>query len=415
MTMRINSIEGHDSTSTGLEDIKFLWLTANWQSLSAIEYKSLNIDDEDGWAALLLATAYYQTEQWKEFHELIKIAKAKVSNDKVFAQVLYSSLLSSMGRLKILSNDKDCGLAYFKESLSLIVGAEASEKYLNLRYISELSNLGLLPEAAKEINTELENVSKLGRPSKIDAKLNIIKTELELVNHNIMLMHQKNQVYRIETPALGSEKTFEERMAELSPSQLGQDMWVLQQFQYKRYGYFVEFGATDGIMLSNTYLLEKEFGWQGLLAEPNPKFFKKLTENRSSHCSDACISQVTGETVEFILADEFGGIDAFALAGKHREKVSSYKEQDNVIKVQTVTLEDFLIYHNAPRSIDYLSVDTEGSEYSILSVFPFDEWDIKLITVEHNYEPQRESILKLLTGFGYKRIESQWDDWYYKE
>jgi hypothetical protein len=44
-----------------------------------------------------------------------------------------------------------------------------------------------------------------------------------------------------------------------SRAQLRQDLFVLSETQYKRNGYFVEFGATTGIDLSNTYLLETEF------------------------------------------------------------------------------------------------------------------------------------------------------------
>jgi FkbM family methyltransferase len=229
-----------------------------------------------------------------------------------------------------------------------------------------------------------------------------------------MLLHKKNQLYQ-SADDLSEGESFEDRITRLSPSQLGQDLWVLDKFAYKRGGFFIEFGATDGIMLSNTYLLEKEFGWHGLLAEPNPVFYEKLKINRTSLCSDACISKNTGEKVEFVLADEFGGIGEFALAGKHKDKVNSYKEYDNVIEVMTISLEDFLIQNDAPSYIEYLSVDTEGSEYSILKDFPFDKWNIQLITVEHNFEPQRELIFQLLSAYGYKRIESKWDDWYYKE
>ena len=69
--------------------------------------------------------------------------------------------------------------------------------------------------------------------------------------------------------------------------------------------------------------------------------------------------------------------------------------------------------YNAPKNINYLSIDTEGSEYSILEKFPFHNWNIVLITVEHNFEAQRELIFQLLIKYGYKRIEKEWDDWYF--
>jgi hypothetical protein len=85
--------------------------------------------------------------------------------------------------------------------------------------------------------------------------------------------------------------------------------------------------------------------------------------------------------------------------------------------VDTVTLNDVLIQHRAPAVIDYLSIDTEGSEFLILQSIDFDHWSFKVITVEHNYMPQRNLIYKLLAQNGYKRVLehiSLMDDWYIK-
>ena len=74
--------------------------------------------------------------------------------------------------------------------------------------------------------------------------------------------------------------------------------------------------------------------------------------------------------------------------------------------------------HKAPKEIDYLSIDTEGSEYEILSGFDFNEYDIKVITCEHNYGEIREKIFDLLSANGYMRKLSKfslWDDWYVRQ
>lgn len=69
----------------------------------------------------------------------------------------------------------------------------------------------------------------------------------------------------------------------------------------------------------------------------------------------------------------------------------------------------------APAEIDYMSVDTEGSELRILSAFDFRTHTVKIITVEHNYSSDRDKIHELLTRNGYRRkfeLFSRWDDWY---
>jgi FkbM family methyltransferase len=176
----------------------------------------------------------------------------------------------------------------------------------------------------------------------------------------------------------------------------------------------VEFGATNGVLLSNTWILEKKYGWSGLLCEPNPSFFAELKQNRSAVMTQDCVGAISGEEVDFVLANAYGGDSRFTSSDMHTEKRRVYQEAGRVIKVKTISLEDLLVKHDAPKLIDYLSIDTEGSEFAILEHFPFDRWDIRLITVEHNYSAQRNSIFKLLSAHGYQRIEQRWDDWYYK-
>ena len=62
-------------------------------------------------------------------------------------------------------------------------------------------------------------------------------------------------------------------------SQLGQEIFALIENDFKRDGFFVEFGATNGLELSNTHLLEKEFGWTGILAEPAKTWHEDLYKN----------------------------------------------------------------------------------------------------------------------------------------
>ena len=94
---------------------------------------------------------------------------------------------------------------------------------------------------------------------------------------------------------------------------------------------------------------------------------------------------------------EFGGVD-------HRE-----------VPVQTISLNDLLDQHGAPDEIDYMSVDTEGSELEILKAFDFDRRLIRLFTIEHNFTPLRQEIHELMTAKGYVRRfpeYTRFDDWY---
>jgi len=187
---------------------------------------------------------------------------------------------------------------------------------------------------------------------------------------------------------------------------------VLEQLGWKRDGFFVEFGATDGVLLSNSWLLEKHFGWRGICAEPNPKLFERLQQNRSCTLSPACVYRTSGERMRFVLADAYGGLEELAGEDQHVDKRNAYASVGDVIEVNTISLMDLLDQQGAPAVIDYLSIDTEGSELAILEGIDWSRYQFRCITVEHNFTEQRKGIQALLEAQGYQRREQQWDDWY---
>lgn len=203
---------------------------------------------------------------------------------------------------------------------------------------------------------------------------------------------------------------------ERSKSQSFQDLFVLYTLNEKRNGYFVEFGSTNGIDISNTYLLEKQYSWKGILAEPARCWHAQLQANRSCHIDHRCVWNKSQLHLEFNETNdaELSTINAFSNSDKRFEARMLGKKY----MVETISLEDLLDSHDSPEPIDFLSIDTEGSEYEILSSFEFDKYDIKIITVEHNYTSMRQKIFDLLTSKGYTRKFdniSQQDDWYVRE
>jgi FkbM family methyltransferase len=245
---------------------------------------------------------------------------------------------------------------------------------------------------------------------------------MELLQHELVIAQRRGQLKMkpqqqdpIPLSLAEANAQWELDLRSRAVSQLGQELWVLEKTSFKHGGFFVEFGATNGILLSNTYLIEKEFGWKGICAEPNPHFFKELQDNRSCQLSAACIGAKTGESVEFVFADVYGGMVKDALSDSHGPKRQAFQENGETAVLTTISLHDFLVTQDAPKNIDYLSIDTEGSEYSILETFPFERWNISLLTVEHNFTQQRAKIRSLLKSFGYQCHEANFDDWCYRE
>lgn len=198
-----------------------------------------------------------------------------------------------------------------------------------------------------------------------------------------------------------------------SKAQLQQDLFVLNELNFKQNGFFVEFGATNGIDLSNTYLLEKEFNWKGILAEPAKIWHKDLEKNRTAFIEKNCVWHTSNKFLNFneTKVSELSTIDQFCKSDLHAKNRKNSKKY----QIKTICLEDLLDKYHAPKVIDYLSIDTEGSEYEILSSFNFNKYKVKVITCEHNFTMNREKIFSLLSMKGYKRLYtdiSRFDDWY---
>ncbi|WP_439575026.1 FkbM family methyltransferase [Phreatobacter sp.] len=198
-----------------------------------------------------------------------------------------------------------------------------------------------------------------------------------------------------------------------SKSQILQDLWVLFELDDKQDGFFVEFGATNGLVNSNTWLLETAHGWSGILAEPNPVWHGDLRANRGCSIDTRCVYTSTGSVMTFMATDdpELSGLSA----ASGRDHNAARRTAGTAFDVQTVSLNDLLDHHGAPRRIDYMSIDTEGSELDILRQFDFGRYDVALFSVEHNHTDNEARIDALLADKGYVRRFpefSQWDGWY---
>ena len=159
-------------------------------------------------------------------------------------------------------------------------------------------------------------------------------------------------------------------------SQLYQDIFAAFIVGKKFDKTFLEFGATDGFNLSNSYMLEKSLGWKGALAEPSPEWHDELKKNRSS--SDIitdCIWSESEKELNFFMSDigNASTLDAF----KESDRLSMPRNTDARIKsgkniyVKTISLNDVMQKNFKGRAPSYISIDTEGSEYQILSTFDF--------------------------------------------
>jgi len=183
---------------------------------------------------------------------------------------------------------------------------------------------------------------------------------------------------------------------------------------------FLEFGATDGISLSNSYMLENNFGWTGILAEPSPQWHEELKNNRpNTKIITDCIWKCSGEKLDFFVSDygvlstlvDFKHSDLSSMPGNTQARIKNGK----VVKVETISINDVMEKNFNGDAPSYLSIDTEGSEYEILQSLDFEKYRPVVFTIEHNFTNLQNRIDELMISKGYVRVFRKitaFDAWY---
>ena len=188
-------------------------------------------------------------------------------------------------------------------------------------------------------------------------------------------------------------------------SQSGQDKYLVEEiFKHKKNGVFFDIGAHDGISYSNTYFLEKELGWTGICVEPQDQNFLLLEKNRKCIKLHGCIFDVEGN-LKFLkvhgpsemLSGILSSYDKRHLE-RAKKEVALLGSKIEIIKIKTFLFNKVCKKYNI-KHIDFLSIDTEGSEENIIKSIDFNAINIMVIAVENNYN--KNNIQKYLESYGY--------------
>ena len=158
-------------------------------------------------------------------------------------------------------------------------------------------------------------------------------------------------------------------------SQVNQDTVIHTMFPSR--GYFIDLAANDWQHLSNTYSLERYSGWDGLCIEPNSLYWEGYLKRRCTMAA-AVISNSKDELIHFSLGNgAFGGIVA---PGADNSKVDV--RNAGVKQFYTVNTYETFKKFSVPATIQYISLDVEGAEESIIESFPFDTYTVLAFTIE---------------------------------
>lgn len=210
-----------------------------------------------------------------------------------------------------------------------------------------------------------------------------------------------------------------------SQPHVGQDRWLYENmfgpgcpFEPKDEhgnptpGFFFDVGAY-GEEGSNSWLFEKALGWKGILIEPNPKQAAELRSKRSSPVVECAIDAQPGERPFLQIVGPNQQLSGLLhnydprwkamLENQHR----IHKNEQNVLQVPCRRLQDIFDEHGITR-VDYLSIDTEGSEMQVLNSIDWDRMDIRVITVEDAHSDLPAPAF--METKGYKVVHKKWPD-----
>lgn len=197
-------------------------------------------------------------------------------------------------------------------------------------------------------------------------------------------------------------------------SQCQEDIFLNENiFKNKKNGVYIELGALDGVLYSNTKFYEDSLNWKGILIEPHPEKFKLLQINRPNNFLFNNLVSCHKEPLEFRYF-----VDCHAAVSGVENTLSQlhfdmFFDSDNAwnkslpqnkIFIKPVSLTEIVKETNI-KHIDLLSLDVEGHEYEVLQSWDF-SIPIDIILIETlDVQPEKEELCRqILIKNNYKFI-----------
>lgn len=182
-------------------------------------------------------------------------------------------------------------------------------------------------------------------------------------------------------------------------SQNDEEVFILDFFQYKSKGKFIDIGAYDVFKFSNTRRLF-ELGFSGILVEPAPKNYWAIKEHYKDEPRISVLNIAIGDTTGEI--DFYACEDAVSTSDEeHMDKWNKAGVPYEKIKVPQLSAESFMKQYC--QDVDFLNIDTEATNIKVFRNIPDFVWEqIKLVCIEH--DNNQEEIENKLNNFGFTTL-----------
>jgi FkbM family methyltransferase len=160
-------------------------------------------------------------------------------------------------------------------------------------------------------------------------------------------------------------------------------------------GFYIEAGSSNGIFQSNTYTLERARYWTGILIEASPSAAQQCAQNRPNNIViNAAL--VGDDYQEPTIKGDFNGHPMGSIGGKRL-----HNEKNSIIEVPAYTL-DFILQECHVDKIDFLSLDVEGQEISVISGLTFEKYAPKFALIEWNVG--EDELFPFMESKGYENL-----------
>lgn len=181
-------------------------------------------------------------------------------------------------------------------------------------------------------------------------------------------------------------------------------------------GVCVEVGAANGVKGSNTLYFE-QLGWKTLCIEPNPGQFESLEKYRKEVLHYAVSDKSGKMNLTVFDVGEKNIMSSLTSLNPDQRLVDAHSHIINdsyEVEVEVETLPNILELANFPTRINFISIDTEGTELDVLNGFDFDKYDVTLFVIENNYEDSDIDIFMNSKGYT-KDTRYKINDFYIKQ
>jgi len=162
--------------------------------------------------------------------------------------------------------------------------------------------------------------------------------------------------------------------------------WVIRDFfNDRRNGTFVDVGANDYRMFSNTYYLETQLGWSGLAVEPQRQFELDYTKYRArTRFLPFFVSDLSDQEVTMYY------LKRNPLVTSSEKEFTERWGKDSVrVQAPTITMND-LLDRERMAAFDFLSMDIELAEPKALAGFDVERFRPKLVCIEAHPEVRQQ-------------------------